>query len=118
MDLATRDHKIFQMKAEIENRKKMLCAKRRELIKNTKENTFLKDVADDYNKYNNHIISQREKQIAFFQLLNQYIDDITGEMHITDGKLRESRIEQREIMKEIETLKNEVDDLVESRPIE
>ena len=39
-------------------------------------------------------------------------------MHITDGKLRESRIEQREIMKEIETLKNEVDDLVESRPIE
>ena len=47
----------------------MLCAKRRELIKNTKENTFLKDVADDYNKYNNHIISQREKQIAFFSII-------------------------------------------------
>ena len=113
MDLALRDHKIFQMKAEIENRKKILCAKRRELIKSTKENTFLKDVADDFNNYNNHFISQRNKQIVFFQNLNQYIDNITSELQITDGKLKESRVEQREIMKEIEYLKRELGDLVE-----
>tara|TARA_B110000967_G_C18787713_1_gene511669 strand:+ start:282 stop:599 length:318 start_codon:yes stop_codon:yes gene_type:complete len=101
------------MKAEMENRKKMLCAKRRELTNSTKENVFLKDVVADYNKYNIHIISQREKQISFFQILNQYIDNITDELQITDGKLKESRVEQREIAKEIEHLKRELDDLVE-----
>lgn len=116
MDLAMRDHRIFQMKAEIENRKKILCAKRRELTKNTKENSFLKDVVADYNKYNSHIISQRNKQIHFFHNLNQYIDNITSELKITDDKLKETRIEQREIMKEIDHLKGDLGglgDLVE-----
>ena len=84
MDLAMRDHKIFQMKAELENRKKTLCAKRRELATNTRENVFL----------------------------IQYIDNITGELQLTDGKLKESKLEQREIMKEMEHLKNDLDNLV------
>jgi|TARA_B110000967_G_C18894723_1_gene569762 hypothetical protein len=112
MDLAMRDHKIFQMKAELENRKKTLCAKRRELATNTRENVFLIEVANDYDRYNKHIISQREKQMSFFRTLNQYIDNITGELQLTDGKLKESKLEQREIMKEMEHLKNDLDNLV------
>lgn len=115
MNLATRDHKIFQMKAEIENRKKLLCAKRREMAKNIKENTFLKDVADDYNRYNAHIISQQKQQIEAFELLNRYITNITDELELADNKLKDSRLEQREIMRVIEHLKSELDDLVEKQ---
>lgn len=113
MNLAIRDHKIYQMKAELENRKKMLCAKRKQLADSERENTFLKDVADDYDRYNKHIISQKEKQIAFLNTLNQYIDNITNDLQLTDTKLRESKHEQREITKEMTYLKNELDDLVE-----
>jgi hypothetical protein len=115
MNLATRDHKIFQMKAEIENRKKLLCAKRREIAKNIKENTFLKDVADDYNRYNAHIISQQKQQIEAFELLNRYITNITDELELADNKLKDSRLEQREIMRVIEHLKSELDNLVEKQ---
>ena len=115
MNLATRDHKIFQMKAEIENRKKLLCAKRREMAKNIKENTFLKDVADDYNRYNAHIISQQKQQIEAFELLNRYITNITDELELADNKLKDSRLEQREIMRVIEHLKSELDNLVENQ---
>ncbi len=115
MNLATRDHKIFQMKAEIENRKKLLCAKRREMAKNIKENTFLKDVADDYNRYNAHIISQQKQQIEAFEMLNRYITNITDELELADNKLKDSRLEQREIMRVIEHLKSELDDLVEKQ---
>jgi macrodomain Ter protein organizer (MatP/YcbG family) len=100
------------MKAELEHRKKMLCAKRKQLANNEKENTFLKGVVDDYNTYNKHLISQKEKQLMFLNMLNQYIDNITNDLQLTDTKLKESRHEQREITKEMTYLKNELDDLV------
>ena len=44
MELAIRDKKIFQMKAELEHRKKLLCAKRQQLRQNKRENTLLEGV--------------------------------------------------------------------------
>ena len=114
MILALRDQKIFQLKAEVENRKKLLCAKRHQLKANVSENGFLRGVMDDYEQYNNHIISQKNKQIAMFQILNKYIDNITTDLQLTNNKLRESKSEQREIMKEMTILKNELDNLVKT----
>ena len=113
MQLAIRDHKIIQMKAEIENRKKILCVKRHQLKNNAKENNLLKFVLTDYEKYNTHIISQKEKQIMFLERLNDYIDNINIDLKLTDNKLKESKQEQREILKEITYLKDEIDNLVE-----
>ena len=114
MQLAIRDHKILQMKAELENRKKILCVKRHQLKNNAKENELLKFVLTDYEKYNTHIISQKEKQIMFLERLNDYIDNINIDLKLTDNKLKESKQEQREILKEITYLKNEIDNLVET----
>jgi len=114
MDLATRDHKIIQLKAELENRKKLLCMKRRQLKTNVRENHFLKDVVDDYDTYNKHIISQKEKQVVFLQMLNQYIDNINQDLSLTNNQLQNSKHDQREILKEITYLKNELDDLVKT----
>lgn len=112
MNLAIRDHKIFQLKAELENRKKILCMKRKQLKTNVNENSFLKDVMNDYEKYNTHLIGQKEKQIVFFQKLTQYIENITNDLQLTDSKLKETKSEQRDILKEISYLKNELSDLV------
>jgi hypothetical protein len=114
MQLAIRDHKIIQMKAEIENRKKILCVKRHQLKNNAKENNLLTFVLNDYEKYNTHIISQKEKQIMFLERLNDYIDNINIDLKLTDNKLKESKQEQREILKEITYLKDEIDNLVET----
>ena len=109
MELALRDKKIFQMNAELENRKKLLCLKRRQLMHNKRENNLLQGVLDDYEKYNKHIISNKERQIVFFQQLHSYIENITKDLQLTDHKLVESRNEQREITKEISFLKDELD---------
>jgi hypothetical protein len=113
MELSLRDMKIFQMKAEIENRKKILCSKRKQLIQSKKENKLLENVFEDYEKYNKHFIIENEKKIKSLQLLHGYIDRITYDLKLTDTKLKESQIDQRDIMKEINILKNEIDDLVE-----
>lgn len=88
--------------------------KRRQLKTNVRENHFLKDVVDDYDTYNKHIISQKEKQVVFLQMLNQYIDNINQDLSLTNNQLQNSKHEQREILKEITYLKNEIDDLVKT----
>lgn len=114
MNLALRDQQIFQLKAELENRKRILCVKRQQLKSNMRENDLLREVAEDYDNYNKHIIDQKEKQIVFLKRLNDYIEDISVDLKLTDNKLKESKQEQREIMKEISFLKSEIDDLVEN----
>ena len=114
MNLGVRDHKIIQLKAELENRKKILCMKRHQLKANMRENSYLKEVARDYDNYNNHIISQKEKQIVFLQMLNGYIDNINNDLTLTNNKLNDSKQDQREIAREINYLKRELDDLVKS----
>lgn len=114
MNIALRDHKIYQMKTELENRKKLLCAKKKMLEKNSRENDFLKDVLDDYNKYNSYIIKQKEQQIMHLHMLNQYIENITEDLQLTDSQLENSKQEQREIMREISKLKTEMDELINS----
>lgn len=113
MDLAIRDHMIYQMKAELENRKKMLCMKIRELKETVRENGLLNQVLADYNKYNQHIVKQKQEQIEFLYMLHEYIEKISRDIHVTSNLLKESKMEQREILKEINTLRHEIDDLIE-----
>jgi len=112
MDLALRDKKIFQMKSELENRKRLLCTKRHQLIKSKQENSLLGAVLEDYEQYNKHVILDHEKKTAFLHMLHSYIERISHDLNLTDSKLKESKDEQRDIMKEIYFLKNEIDDLV------
>lgn len=114
MNLALRDQKIFQLKAELENRKRILCAKRQQLKSNMRENDLLSLVAIDYDNYNKHIITQKQQQIIFLKKLNEYIESISVDLKLTNNKLKESKQEQREIIKEISFLKSEIDDLVEN----
>jgi hypothetical protein len=47
-------------------------------------------------------------------MLNGYIDNINSDLTLTNNKLKDSKQDQREIMKEITYLKSELDDLVKS----
>ena len=114
MFLAKRDQKIYQLKEELENRKKMLCLKRNQLKNNLKENIFLQEVVEDYDSYNKSIVNEKEKQIVFLKMLHSYIDNISDELNLTDQKLKESKQEQRDILKEISFLKDDIDNLVEN----
>jgi hypothetical protein len=114
MEIALRDMKIYQMRAEIENRKRILCKKRKQLIQNKKNNALLEDVLEDYSIYNNHIISEKKKKIMFLEKLHSYIGKITNDLKLADEKLKESNDEQKNILKEINILKNEMDNLIES----
>jgi len=114
MELAIRDHIIFQMKEELKNRKKMLCMKRTQLKQTIHDNEMLKHVLEDYEKYNAHMINQKRQQMANLEQLNSYITNITNELTLSDNLLQESNIERREILREINKLKEEIDELAQN----
>ena len=108
MNLAERDQMIFQMKAELENRKKMLSSKRDELKHTSRENELLNQVLADYNNHNHDNINQKHEQIEFLKLLHEYIGNISHNIHTTSRLLKESKADQREISKEINYLNREI----------
>ena len=112
MNLAIRDHKIYQMVLELENRKKILCIKNNQLKQNSKNNDYLKEVLDDYKQYNDVIVTNKQKQIFVLEQLNNYIDKITEDLQLTSLKLKESNDEQREIGNEISIIKDELNNLI------
>lgn len=113
MNLAKRDQKIFQMKAELKNRKKMLGEKIKELKQTSRENELLSQVLADYNNHNHDIIAQKHKQIEYLKSLHEYIENVSHHnIDLTSNSLKkESMADQREILKEIDYLTNEIDNL-------
>lgn len=113
MNLAERDQKIFQMKAELENRKKMLYSKIKELKKSSMENELLNQVLADYSIYNQDIANQKREQIEMLKTLHEYIGNIShhNNIHTNSTLIKESKMDQRMITKEINQLEHEIEDL-------
>lgn len=111
MDLAERDRKIFQMKAELENRKKILDNKRKELKQTSRENELLIQVLADYNNHNHDIVNQKREKIDLLKSLHEYIGNVSHNKNAV--LLKESKMDQREILKEINHLKHTLDEITD-----
>ena len=112
MPLAKRDLQISQLEKEIKNRKQLLTNKKKELDKNHKLNQYLEGVKDEYNKYYDFSIKEKQQQYDALMLLKQYIDDLISSETLVNDELRSAKHEQKTIMKEIDKIKSELDDLL------
>ena len=110
--LVQRDLQLLQIDEEIKNKKKLLIKKKRELDKKTKVNAFLQDVQEDYTKYYNHIVEEKQNQYNAMKLLKEYIDDLIKTDNLVDSQLRHAKNDQKHIMGEISKVKMELDELI------
>ena len=63
LSLAERDKYLSQIEGQINAKRKLLLKKRDYLNKSLKENTFLEGVKNDYEKYRNYIVKEKEDQL-------------------------------------------------------
>jgi hypothetical protein len=112
LSLAKRDLQILQLEKEIKNRKKLLVNKKKELEENNKINHYLEGVKNEYNKYYEFTIKEKQEQYDALMLLNQYIDDLIKSENLVKEDLRAAKHEQTTIIKEINKIKTELDDLL------
>ena len=98
----------------------MIDAKRDSLIKKqktlhflSKENSFLQGIRDDYSKYNKHIVQQKQDQMTALTILNKYIQDLSVTGELSKQNIEDARSEQKKILEEIDTIKNNLVPLLE-----
>ena len=113
MLLAIRDKNIKDLQSKLEERRKILLEQHKNLKKTTKENEFLEEVAQDYNKYYGFIKKQKEEQIAAFELINENLEKIISDSKIKETSLRTAKQEQSQIIERINNIRKELEDIME-----
>jgi hypothetical protein len=113
LTLAERDLYLVHIDTLINEKRKMLLEKQKTLQQTAKENEYLEMVRNDYRKYYNHIVKQKEDQINAMNYLNQYIDEIIVDGKLTDVDLENAKMEQDELIQEMANIKGKLDEIIE-----
>jgi hypothetical protein len=113
LPLAERDLYLIQIEHEIKNKKRLLVKKKKELDKKQKLNQYLNDVQQDYTKYYDYIVGEKQKQYDSLMLLKEYMNDIMKTERLVDDQLRTAKHGQRDILREIDNVKAELDEFVQ-----
>jgi DNA repair exonuclease SbcCD ATPase subunit len=110
--LENRDQQLLQIENLIDAKRKMLINKQKKFKNLTKQNEFLNDVKQDYNKYYGYIVKQKEDQMSALTLLNGYIKDLTVSGNLSKNNIEDAKNEQNKILTEINSIKKGIDDII------
>ena len=111
MNVALDDKKLCKVKMLIQQKNHNLASKLQEL-KNTQENNlFLSSVVDDYIKYFKYIRDKNTEQYNALRKITDYIDRISETNDMTDYLLRESKNDQKDIIKRMDEIKSRIDSI-------
>ena len=113
VQLAERDLQLLQIETEIKNKKRLLIKKKKDLDKKYQVNHYLSDVKQNYSKYYNHIVKEKQQQYNALVLLEEYMDDLMKTEKLVDDQLRVAKHDQKDIIREIDKVKDELDELIE-----
>jgi hypothetical protein len=108
-----KDEQFMNIQQLIDSKRKFLYEKQKSLNSVKQQNTFLTGVKNDYSKYNQYIMDQKNEQIKAFQLLNNYITDLTNSGGLSQRNLEDAEMEQQKIMKEVDAIKKNLDTLID-----
>lgn len=113
LTLAERELYLVHIDTLMDEKRKMLLEKQKTLHQTAKENEYLEMVRNDYRKYYNHIVKQKEDQINAMNYLKQYIDEIIVNGKLTDVDLENAKLEQDELIQEMGNIKGKLDEIIE-----
>jgi DNA repair exonuclease SbcCD ATPase subunit len=110
--LENRDNQLLQIENLIDAKRKMLIDKQKKFKNLTKQNEFLNEVKQDYNKYYGYIVKQKEDQMSALTLLNGYIKDLTVSGTLSKNNVQDAKNEQQKILTEINSIKKGIDEII------
>ena len=112
INLENRDQQLLQIENLIDAKRKMLIDKQKNFKNLTKQNEFLNEVKQDYNKYYGYIVKQKEDQMSALTMLNSYIKDLTVSGNLSKNNIEDAKNEQHKILTEINSIKKGIDDII------
>ena len=107
-----KDKQFIQIQELIREKEQLLIDKQKKNRLNAKKNHFLEIIKDDYSKYNNYILQQKNDQIKSLEILDKYIKELTISGQLTKRNLQDAQEEQNNIMGEIKSIKDNLDFII------
>lgn len=112
IQLENKDQKLLQIENLIDAKRKMLLDKQKKFKNLSKQNEFLNDIKQDYNKYYGYIVKQKQDQMSALSMLNTYIKDLTVSGNLSKNNIDDAKNEQQKILTEINSIKKGIDDII------
>jgi hypothetical protein len=110
--LEKKDNEFMQIQQLIDVKQKFLVEKQKKLNFITKQNCFLEEVKNDYNKYYKYISKQKEDQIKALNLINEYIQNLTLSGELSIQNIKDAKEEQKKIIMEMKSIKSSLDYII------
>ena len=109
MDLATRDKVIELLRSEINKTQDTVIDYLEEAKNVQNENAFLESVTNDYKRYHNYILSEKERERKQLEMLMDYLDKVLQEAGLSAEMANKARFQQNQILGEMDNIKGELD---------
>jgi len=106
------DSKLEHIEKVIESKRRFLLEKRKNFNELTKTNHYLNEVKDDYQRYYDYIVQEKQNQIKALSILDTYISDLARSGELTKQNINDTKYEQKRILNEIENIKNNLNTLI------
>jgi len=111
MDLACRDKAIKDMQDIIEEKRKMLDDKYKELHMIKSENPLIETIIGDYDNYYNSKNTQKQEQFNILNSLTEYLDSLALDEDTSDSVLNQIKQDQHHILREMKKIKTSLNKL-------
>jgi hypothetical protein len=118
LSLADRDKYLQQIEEQIAAKRKMLIDKRNYLERTLKENAFLEGVKKDYQKYRDYVVKEKQDQLRAMNVLKQYTEDLVTSTKLTEANIKETKRDQKDILREMTKIKMELEEIMGPTQIE
>jgi len=82
------------------------------LERTLKENAFLEGVKKDYQKYRDYVVKEKEDQLRAMNVLKQYTEDLGVSTKLTEANIKETKKDQKDILREMEKIKMELEEIM------
>ena len=109
MDLANRDKIIELLQSEINKTQDSVMGYLEETKDVQKENEFLEGVTNDYKRYHNYILAEKEREHKQLEMLIGYLDKVLQEAGLSAEMANRARFQQNQILGEMDKIKGELD---------
>ena len=113
LSLAQKDKYLEKIDNEINTRRNLILEKMKKIEKKKRVNHFLEEVKEDYHKYYQYIIQEKQQQYDSLLLLKEYMNDLIKTENLVDEQLRTARYDQKDIIGEIDKVKAELDEFIQ-----
>jgi len=112
LSLGERDLYIRKLEEEIKNKKALLLQETTNIENVKKGNKLLDGVHKKYKAYYDTIVKEKQQQQDAMMLLNQYLDELIKNEHISEKQVKGARKDQQDIIEEMEKITLDLKDLV------